>query len=71
MNALTNVAIIAFCEAGNYASARSKALLFQRVKVMSTQEKQLSSLLDAVPDKVLICTRAQEARAPKSIYSNR
>ena len=71
MNVITNVAIIAFAEAGTYASTRSKALLFKRVKVMSTQEKQLSNLLDSVPDKVLICTRAEEARAPKCIYSNR
>ena len=27
-------------------------------------------MLDSVPDKVLICTQALEAAAPKSVYSN-
>ena len=63
--------LVVFIESANYCSMRSKALLFQRVKEMGRQEQQLSNLLDAVPDKVLISTRALEAKAPKSVYSNR
>lgn len=71
VNALFFFTLVILVEGSNYCSMRSKALLFLRVKVMSMQEKQLSNLLDAIPDKVLISTRVQEARAPKSIYSNR
>ena len=63
--------LVVFVESANYSSMQSKALLFQRVKEMGRQEQQLSNLLDTMPDKFLITTRALEAKAPKSVYSNR
>ena len=71
VNLCIHLFLVVVMEGSNYCSMRSKALLFLRVKVMSKQERQLSNLLDAMPDKFLISTRVQEARAPKSIYSNK
>ena len=67
----SNLFILTLFESANYCSMRSKALLFKRVKEMGRQEQQLSNLLDTMPDKFLIATRALEAKAPMSVYSNR
>jgi len=67
---IATVAVFLLMEGGNFCNMRSKALLFMQVRKMGMQERQLSNLLDSLPDKVLICTKAQEGKAPKSIYSN-
>ena len=54
-----------------YVNHKSKAQLFMRMKVLMLQQEQLKSLFDTVPDKVLIFSKTSEARAPKSLYSNR
>lgn len=53
-----------------YTNHRAKAILFLRTNVTALQMEQLRSLLDSVPDQVLITTRATENRAPKSLYTN-
>ena len=63
--------LVILVEGSNYYCIRSKAQLFLRLKVTSMQEKQLSHLMDSMPDRFLISTLAHEARAPKSIYSNK
>ena len=65
---------LSFCilfEAVLYSNHRAKAILFMRMEVSALQEEQLRSLLDTVPDKVLITSQANEDSAPKSIYSNK
>ena len=57
-NILINFVLVILVEVGNYCQVRSKARLFLRVKATAMHERQLSNLLDAVPDKVLICSRA-------------
>ena len=57
-NLLVNIVLIMLMEGGNFCNMRSKAILFLRAKKIGMQEQQLSNLLDAVPDKVLICSRA-------------
>ena len=66
-----NILLVILVEGSNYYCIRSKAQLFLRLKVTSMQERQLSHLMDSMPDKFLISTLAHEARAPKSIYSNK
>ena len=40
-----------------YNSYKAKAELFLRVKISEQQSEQLTDLLDAVPDSVLICSQ--------------
>ena len=53
-----------------YVNHRAKAKLFLQMKMISMQEQQISNLLDMVPDKVLICSKAKESSAPRALYSN-
>ena len=71
VHSLFFLACVVLMEACNYCNVRSKAHLFLRMKVLQMQEKQLSSLLDVISDKVLICSRNQEAKAPQGIFSNK
>ena len=41
------------------------------MKITDLQQKQLSNLLDTVPDKVLICSPVPEGGVAEGIYSNR
>ena len=63
--------LVILVEGSNYYCIRSKAQLFLRLKVTSMQERQLSHLMDSMPDKFLISTLYHDAHAPKSIYSNK
>lgn len=53
-----------------YSNHHAKAILFMQIKVTAQKEEQLRLLLDTVPDKVLISTKATESRRPRSLYCN-
>ena len=54
-----------------FVTHKAKSNLFLRIKVTALQEDQMQNLLNTVPDKVLICSKASEGSMPISLYSNR
>lgn len=54
-----------------YVQLRAQAKLFLAGKVTAMQQEQLQSLLDSVPDKVLICSNIPDSHTPKPLYLNK
>ena len=40
-----------------YINMKSKTQLFLKIKIVEQQQVQLSDLIDAMPDSVIICTK--------------
>ena len=57
-------------ESSVYSNMKAKAQLFYKLKVSEQQQKQMKSLLDAVPDNVIICSKATERKPAKVIFAN-
>ncbi len=53
-----------------YQVMRSKARLFLNANVVKQQQRQLSDLIDAVPDSVLICKKGDKESNMKALYAN-
>ncbi len=53
-----------------YISMRREMDLFIEVKLMKRQQNNLTNLLDALPDSVLVCTKSTEETRAKPVFSN-
>ena len=54
-------------ETSVYINVKAKASLFVKMKRIEQQERQLSDIMDAVPDCVFICSKASDGKFVKSM----
>ena len=57
-------------ESSVYSNMKAKAQLFYKLQFSEQQQRQMKSLLDAVPDNVIICSKATERKPAKAIFAN-
>ena len=53
-----------------YLNLKAQVKLFEQIKVIEVQQKQLVGLLDAVPDSVYICTKKSDQSEPNGLFAN-
>jgi len=67
--------VLTFCatsavELALYLNVKARANLFMEIKIVEQQQRQMSDLLDLVPDSVFICTKTKGDKQPKSMFAN-
>lgn len=63
--------MLLICEIVFYVQMKAQVKLFLASQKIKIQEKQLLSLLDSVPDKVLVCSLDRDTDLrPRPIYNN-
>lgn len=54
-----------------YVPLKAQTKLFLNMKVINLQQTSLFTILDTVPDKVMICSQVTEGQTTRAVYNNR